>query len=164
MGSQQPGHQAVNLVPGQRHIAQLQPDRRVREDPKDVALDSEATLAALIMPTGIWSDGSTLYSVGHIREKLYAHNVASTGTHGARQTGKECELAPDYAEPRGAWSDGTTMWVADSQEKLLVAYGMDSFGCQGHRLLQDLRLATENNNPLGRLVRRHNAMDLRPLG
>ena len=101
------------------------------------------------MPTGIWSDGSTLYSVGHIREKLYAHNVASTGTYGARQTGKECELAPDYAEPRGAWSDGTTMWVADSQEKLLVAYGMDSFGCQGHRPLQDLKPATENNNPWG---------------
>ena len=101
------------------------------------------------MPTGIWSDGSTLYSVGHTREKLYAHNVASTGTYGARQTEKECELAPDYAEPRGAWSNGTTMWVADSKEKQLVAYSMDSSGCQGHRPLQDLKPATDNNNPWG---------------
>ena len=120
-----------------------------RQPAKDVPLDSEATLAALIMPTGIWSDGSTLYSVGHIREKLYAHNVGSTGTYGERQTGRECELAPDYAEPRGAWSNGSTMWVADSREKQLVAYALTSSGCQAHQPFQDLRPATGNNNPWG---------------
>ena len=117
---------------------------------KGFALHTGADLADIIVPTGAWSDGSILWVTGHAREQVYAYNIGSTGTFGARDTSKECDLATDYASPRGTWSDGSTLWVADSAEDRVFAYGITSGdGCGERQPLREIRLVNENSDPWG---------------
>ena len=117
---------------------------------KGFAMHTGAGLADIIVPTGAWSDGSTLWVAGHVREQVYAYNIGSTGTFGARDTSKECDLATDYSSPRGMWSDGSTLWVADSAEDRVFAYGITSGGgCGERRPLREIRLVDENSDPWG---------------
>ena len=116
---------------------------------KGFALHTGTGLADIIVPTGAWSDGSTLWVAGHVREQVYAYNIGSTGTFGARDMSKECELATDYASPRGTWSDGSTLWVVDSTEHRVFAYGITSDGCGERQLLREIRLADGNSDAWG---------------
>ncbi len=116
---------------------------------KGFALHTGTGLADIIVPTGAWSDGSTLWVAGHVREQVYAYNIGSTGTFGARDMSKECELATDYASPRGMWSNGSTLWVVDSTEHRIFAYDITSDGCGEGQLLREIRLADGNSDAWG---------------
>ena len=58
-------------------------------------------------PTGIWSDGTTMWVADERDDKLYAYN-----TDGTRDSSKDFNtlLAAGNLNPWGIWSDGTTMW------------------------------------------------------
>ncbi len=120
-----------------------------RDSTKDVVLDDQTGLLTHIGSRGTWSDGDTIWTIGHNREHVYAHNVSSTGTYGERQTAKECGLATAYAAPTGTWSDGTTIWVADSEERRIFAYTMGSNGCSNRDMRKEIRLADGNDHPWG---------------
>ena len=120
-----------------------------RDTSKEFSLDTEDSLTALIMPMGMWSDDSTMWLVGNVREEIYAYNVGSIGTFGARETAKECSLSSEYSRPNGMWSDGSTIWVADSEEDRIFTYALTSSGCGARQPLREIRLANENSDPWG---------------
>ena len=75
-------------------------------------------------PTGIWSDGTTMWVADSQDDKLYAYRLSTS----ARDEAKDIN-ALDTAgntSPDGIWSDGTTMWVADSQDDKLFAYSLST--------------------------------------
>ena len=98
---------------------------------------------------GAWSDGTTLWTVGHAPEHVYAFDVSNERTTGVRQTTKEGPLATTYGQPRGMWSDGSTLWVVDAARKRIYAYAMSSSGVGDRKPLMEVNLVRENANPWG---------------
>ena len=69
-------------------------------------------------PTGVWSDGTTVWVADVVDAKLYAYVLAT----GARDSDKEFALGAGNSDPQGIWSDGATVWVADSDDDKLYTY------------------------------------------
>ena len=84
---------------------------------KDFALAAENGY-----PTGIWSDGTTMWVADFEDAKLYAYNMPTE----SRDAGKDFTLRTGNSLPVGIWSDGTTMWVADFRDAKLYAYSMST--------------------------------------
>ena len=73
-------------------------------------------------PTGLWSDGVTLWASDY-GGGVYAYRLAD----GARVPGEDIAVALEEAgndAPTGLWSDGTTLWVADYFDAHVYAYGL----------------------------------------
>ncbi len=96
-------------------------------------------------PSGLWSDGATLWIAENgdgADDAIYAYNLAS----GERVEEREFELDEANRAPRGLWSDGSTVWVSDSGRNLLFAHDLAS----GERLPErDLALADRNRDARG---------------
>ena len=71
-------------------------------------------------PTGIWSDGTTMWVADWGDDKIYAYSMAAK----ARESAKDFDTlkAAGNGAPQGIWSDGTTMWVADWEDEKIYAY------------------------------------------
>ena len=86
------------------------------------AEDDLDTLKAAVntSPTGIWSDGTTMWVSDDAANELYAYTLAS----GQRDSGKDFDTLHDAGNrsPRGLWSDDTTMWVGDWIDERIYAY------------------------------------------
>ena len=92
------------------------------------AEDDLDTMAAAgnTSPTGIWSDGTTMWVGDHADDKIYAYTLAT----GQRDSGKDFDdLEAGNAQPRdrdpsvgGLWFDATTMWMADWVNETIYAY------------------------------------------
>ena len=96
-------------------------------------------------PTGLWSDGKTLW-IGENGEgaddEVYAYELAS----GERVEEREFALHESNRAPRGFWSDGDTVWVSDSGQDRLFAYDLES----GERVAErELELPRDNRDPRG---------------
>ncbi len=78
--------------------------------------------AANDYPTGIWSDGTTMWVADFEDRRLYAYNVSD----GSRAAEDDFRLVAENNLPVGIWSDGTTMWVSDFQDGKLYAYNMST--------------------------------------
>ena len=61
-------------------------------------------------PSGIWSDGETLWAVTDFRVGQVSAYVLSDGT---RLPARDIRLRGGSGFPAGLWSDGATLWVAD---------------------------------------------------
>ena len=74
------------------------------------------------IPTGIWSDGTTMWVADSHDAKIYAYNVATKEL----ALGKDIDTlnAGGNAHPTSIWSDGTTMWVADADDAKIYAYNL----------------------------------------
>ena len=82
---------------------------------------SDFTLdAANGYPTGIWSDGTTMWVADFEDAKLYAYRISDR----RRDASKDFTLDADNGSPVGIWSDGTTMWASDFADGKLYAYRM----------------------------------------
>ncbi len=82
---------------------------------------SDFTLAAANgYPTGIWSDGTTMWVADFEDAKLYAYRMSDR----SRDSGKDFTLDAANGSPVGIWSDGTTMWASDFSDGKLYAYRM----------------------------------------
>ena len=96
-------------------------------------------------PTGLWSDGETLWIAENGQgadDEVYAYDRAS----GERLTEREFDLAETNRAPRGFWSDGETVWVSDSGRERLFAYRL----ADGERLAErEFALAAGNSDARG---------------
>ena len=96
-------------------------------------------------PTGLWSDGETLWIAENgegADDAIYAYDLTS----GERVEEREFDLAEANRAPRGLWSDGETVWVSDSGRERLFAYRL----ADGERLEErDIALAERNRDARG---------------
>ncbi len=111
-------------------------------------------------PTGIWSDGETMWVADNADNILYAYDMETK----RRDTSKNIDLvrdddtqsAYDYSVdrntfPQGIWSDGETMWVAnvagrnDSDEKRIYAYNMWTNTLAGVRMFDGSYISAEDS-------------------
>ena len=87
---------------------------------RDIPLDSVGS-----SPTGIWSDGTTMWVARYHGNKVQAYDLAT----GARQQGRDFStltgnggIGAGNGGIGGIWSDGTTMWVTDNQDDKVYAF------------------------------------------
>ena len=96
-------------------------------------------------PTGLWSDGETLWIAENGQgadDEVYAYDLAS----GERVESREFALADTNRAPRGIWSDGETAWVSDSGRERLFAYRL----ADGERVEErEFELPRENRDARG---------------
>ena len=96
-------------------------------------------------PTGMWSDGTTLWLADNAAgagDAVYAYDLAG----GARLEAREFALHEQNRAPRGVWSDGETIWVSDSGQDRLFAHDLAS----GARLeAREFELARRNRDARG---------------
>ena len=96
-------------------------------------------------PTGMWSDGETLWLLENgsgADDAVYAYDLGT----GERAGGREFELDERNRAPRGIWSDGETAWISDSGRDRLFAHDLAS----GERLPErDVELVRENRDARG---------------
>ena len=97
------------------------------------------------VPTGLWSDGQTLWIAENgdgADDAIYAYDRDS----GERVADREFEVDERNRAPRGVWSDRTTLWVSDSGQERLFAHDLAS----GERLSDsDIELAERNADARG---------------
>ena len=87
-------------------------------------------------PTGIWSDGTTMWVADFADDKLYAYRMSDR----SRDSGKDFDTlsVAGNGSPVGIWSDGTTMWASDFADGKLYAYRMsDQQISRGHLVGRD---------------------------
>ena len=107
--------------------------------------DIEALAGGNAAPTGLWSDGVTVWIADNGQgadDEVYAYNAAT----GARAADREFALDPTNRAPRGFWSDGETVWISDSGRDRLFAYDLAGGGRLEER---EIILADGNENPRG---------------
>ena len=96
-------------------------------------------------PSGLWSDGTTLWVLENgdgADDAIYAYDLKT----GERFEEQEFELDERNRAPRGIWSDRTTVWVSDSGRNRLFAHNLES----GERLPErDIALAERNRDARG---------------
>ena len=93
-------------------------------------------------PTGIWSDGTTIWVIGPVEEAVLAYTLNG----GSRVTSSDIPLDSSFMLPVDLWSDGVTMWVVDSHGDKLYGYTLSS----GTRdTAKDITLASGNDAPRG---------------
>ena len=120
------------LVPS---IAQAQS----RDSGSDFTLDT-----ANGYPTGIWSDGTTLWVADFEDRKLYAYRMSDR----SRDSDRDFTLDAANGSPVGIWSDGTTMWASDFADGKLYAYRMSDRSRDSAKDFDTLS-AAGNDNPEG---------------
>ena len=112
--------------------------------------DLEELDAANGSPTGLWSDGETLWIAENgdgADDAIYAYDLTS----GERVEEREFDLAEANRAPRGIWSDGewsdgVTVWVSDSGRERLFAYRLADGERVGER---EFALAERNADARG---------------
>ena len=96
-------------------------------------------------PTGLWSDGATLWVIEDGEGSggaVYAYDLAS----GERAEEREFALDETNRAPRGVWSDSVTVWVSDSDQGRLFAYDLGT----GERVPErDIEIDDRNGDPRG---------------
>ena len=74
-------------------------------------------------PSGIWSDGTTMWVSDTTDNMLYAYTLTTK----VRDSSKDFDdLDFNNANPIGIWSNGTTMWVLDTVGDRIYAYNLET--------------------------------------
>ena len=73
-------------------------------------------------PSGIWSNGTTMWVADYDADKIYAYSMQTK----QRVADEDFDTLGDAGnnDPAGLWSDGTTMWVADPEDDKVYAYDL----------------------------------------
>ena len=96
-------------------------------------------------PTGIWSDGETLWVVENApsgEDRLFAYSLAD----GKRLPERDLPLFNRNRSSNGIWSDDEVVWIADAQQGTLFAYDLATKERLPER---DIELAEANRQPGG---------------
>ena len=111
----------------------------------NVRRDIEALDREQEEPTGLWSDGETLYVLNNAsggQDAVFAYDLQT----GQRRAQREFALDRRNRFAHGLWSDGETVWVADSGQDRLFAYRLET----GERLeAREFALHERNRDPRG---------------
>ena len=97
------------------------------------------------LPTGIWSDGGTLWVIENSAsgaDRVFAYDLLT----GERQQDAEFELESRNRFSHGIWSDGEIVWVADSGQDQLFAYALET---RERDEAREIELAERNRDPRG---------------
>ena len=97
------------------------------------------------LPTGLWSDGGTLWVIENSAsgaDRVFAYDLLT----GERQQDAEFELESRNRFSHGIWLDGETVWVADSGQDQVFAYVLESGERNEER---EFELAERNRDPRG---------------
>ena len=96
-------------------------------------------------PTGLWSDGETLWVLNNAQsgqDSVFAYDFKS----GERRAASEFSLDNRNRFAHGLWSDGETIWVSDSGADRVFAYDLET----GERLeAREFDLHEDNRDPRG---------------
>ena len=107
--------------------------------------DIEALDSGNDAPTGMWSDGTTVWLADNgqgAADEVYAYDLET----GERVEAREFALAATNRAPRGFWSGGGIIWVSDSGRDRLFAYDRAT----GERLEErEIALAGRNKDARG---------------
>ena len=103
------------------------------------ALPSDGA-AGNLYPSGLWSDGATLWIADLQSAQVFAFAMADKARLASR------DIATAARQPAGLWSDGTTLRVADYGGGKLYAYWVAD---GGPAPAQDIELAPDNARPSG---------------
>ena len=97
-------------------------------------------------PTGLWSDGTTMWAADTADEKIYAYNRSTRD----RDPAKDFDtLGPvGNTSPQGMWSDGETLWIADPDDDRIYAYNIATKTHEGSKDFNTLN-AAGNESPTG---------------
>ena len=112
------------------------------------ATDDFDTLTAAFNenPTGIWSNGATMWVADWQDSKIYAYRMSNK----QRDPGKDFDsLDASNTQPLGIWSNGTTMWVADSFAGKIFAYNMSDKSRDADKDFENSDLDERDRNPGG---------------
>ncbi len=101
-------------------------------------------------PTGIWSNGTTMWVADLDDRRIYAYNLGDTNLIAkSRVRGKEFNtLDTNNSTPAAIWSDGATMWVVDTADAKIYAYKMADKSRDSGKDFTTLE-AAGNNKPTG---------------
>ena len=71
-------------------------------------------------PSGLWSDGTTMWVADGADGKIYAYKMSDK----SRDPDKDFNTlsGAGNGNPYGIWSDGSTMWVVDHTDNKIYAY------------------------------------------
>ena len=72
------------------------------------------------MPSGIWSDGTTMWVADVDDDKIYAYKMSDK----SRDSGKDITLDSGNDAANGMWSDGYVLLVVDTADTELYAYDL----------------------------------------
>ena len=97
-------------------------------------------------PTGMWSNGTTLWVADWVDDKLYSYHVSTRARDFTREF--DSLRAAGNQSPTGLWSDGTTMWVADNEDGKLYAYSLTTRTRDASKDFDTLTVAG-NSQPAG---------------
>ena len=75
-------------------------------------------------PTGLWSDGTTMWVADSVDDKIYAYDLV-TKEHNTNEDFNTLAAAGN-GNAHSLWSDGTTMWVVDDTDNKIYAYSMST--------------------------------------
>ena len=111
-------------------------------------------------PTGIWSNGTTMWVADFTDGKIYAYKMSDK----SRDAGKDFDRSglqimirdndPRLSReetldtPYGTWSDGTTMWTVDPFDRKIYAYDMSTKARDAGKDFDTLT-AANNDGPRG---------------
>ena len=105
-------------LPGPEHVTLAQ-----APGTRDPSKDFDTIVAAgNDNAEGIWSDGTTMWVVDSIDDKIYAYRMSDKSRDSAKDF--DTLIAAGNQRPFGLWSDGTTMWVVDHDDDKIYAYRM----------------------------------------
>ena len=111
----------------------------------NVERDIEALDSGHDTPSGLWSDGATIWVLENgdgADDAIYAYDLAT----GERLEDREFGLHETNRAPRGSWSNGEVVWVSDSGQDRLFAYDLESGERDEER---EVELDTRNRDPRG---------------
>ena len=112
------------------------------DPPRDATKDFNTLIdAGNARPSGIWSDGTTMWVGDRDDDKIYAYHISDK----SRDTSKDFNTLIDAGNTYLAdiWSDGTTMWVGDFEDKKIYAYKMSD---KSRDPGKDIALSTVDGN------------------
>ena len=96
-------------------------------------------------PSGIWSNGTTMWIADFHHSKLYAYNKSDKSRDATKDFNTLKGAGNNF--PYGIWSDNTTMWVADLIQGKVFAYNMSTKAHDPNKDLGTLSGAG-NNSPI----------------
>ena len=97
-------------------------------------------------PTGIWSDGATMWVTDPLDNKIYAYHTSNMSRDSSRDF--NTLSAAGNTEAWGIWSDGATMWVGDVSDSKIYAYHTSNMSRDSSRDFNTLSGAG-NTSPRG---------------
>ena len=115
---------------------------------RDSAKDFTRLASGVGGPSGLWSDGVTMWVADDAGDSIDAYNLSTKARDSAKDFTRQTLSGAGNNNPVGIWSDGTTMWVSDRSDDRLYAYSLRNRTRDASKDFNTLR-AAGNTNPTG---------------